>query len=202
LREKEVILRIASKSSLNPILLTHTTSICSTIMAFNSGDLMTVSRDSIKKIEDIFLEEVSFLFYLNLNTTKFTHASDKLSWKLSPKDLDFQDREHNKLLYMIDYMDERRRFGSPKGCLLAILSKDNVIKQWFSKQIGDILSYRSQKSEKMSQFSAEISNPQVSKRKQETRVQESNKGSSQSKTFYEEHDITKICSDVRLPYDY
>ena len=103
---------------------------------------------------------------------------------------------------MIGYMDERRQFSSPKGCLMAILSKDKDIKQWFSKQVGDILSYRSQKSEKMSQFSAEISKPQVKKRKQETRVQGSNMEPPQSKTFYEEHDITKICSGIQLPYDY
>ena len=56
------------------------------------------------------MEEVSFLFYLNLNTTKFSHVSDKLSWKLDPKDLDFQDPEPNKLLYMIDYMDGSVQF--------------------------------------------------------------------------------------------
>jgi hypothetical protein len=54
----------------------------------------------------------------------------------------------------------------------------------------------------MSEFSNEITKPQESRRKQETKIQKSNKKPSQSKPLYEEYDITKICSDIQLPYDY
>lgn len=138
----------------------------------------------------------------------FTHHDDNLSSKqgLPFKDLDLQDLKHNKVWYL---MNETMRLGSPKQRLMTVLSKDNSIKQWFSKQTEDILSYRNQISEKMLDFSNEVTIPQEHRRKQETRIQvpkKTNKKALQSKprydAHYEEFDTAKICSGVQLPYDY
>jgi hypothetical protein len=92
----------------------------------NRSQHFEMSSDSMKKIEEIFLEEVSFFFYLNLNTIKFTYADDNLSSKrcLFFEDLDFQDIKHNKM----QHMNEMVQLGSPKQRLMAVLSKDNAIK--------------------------------------------------------------------------
>lgn len=105
------------------------------------------NMDKVQTIENIFIEELTFLFYLNLNNTVFppsrsyrTDASGK----------------SNKLDCAM--INEVNRLGSPRHCLMAILSKNNDIKQWFSDRISDVTSYRSQTLDKMSKFYNEVIN--------------------------------------------
>ena len=53
---------------------------------------------------------------------------------------------------------EVSRLESPKHCLMAVLSKNDDIKQWFSERISDVTSYRSQTLDKMSKFHNEVVN--------------------------------------------
>jgi tRNA U54 and U55 pseudouridine synthase Pus10 len=99
-------------------------------------------------------------------------------------------------------MNELHQLGSPKQQLMAVLSKDNAIKEWFYKQTVNILDYRTQTSEKMSKLSNEIANPKKYRRRLEARRQVSNEKLSQTEFTYEEYDITKICSENQLPYGY
>jgi hypothetical protein len=156
---------------------------------------LEVSEDSIKKIEEIFVEEVSFFFYLNLNTFKIVSSN------LDPH---FNGLESEEILgYRPWYMNQsERHLGSPKQRLMSVLSKDNAIREWFSKQTMNILSYRNQISKKMSEFSNDIAQPQIYRRRQAPRIKESTKKPSESEFIYEEYDIRRICSDIELPYEY
>jgi hypothetical protein len=92
------------------------------------------------------------------------------------------------------------RIGSLPERLIAILVKDKDIKQWFSAWIGGIIEYRSQTSDKMSEFYDQIIKSNVGIEKENF---VSNADKKDTTTYYpEEYDITKICSDVDSVYDY
>jgi hypothetical protein len=103
--------------------------------------------DKVRIIENIFIEELTFLFYLNLNNTVFPPSR---SYRTDPSG------KSNMLDCAM--INEVNRLGSPRHCLMAILSKDNDIKQWFSDRISDVTSYRSQTLDKMSKFYNEVIN--------------------------------------------
>jgi hypothetical protein len=70
----------------------------------------------IDSIEGPIANEISFLYYLNLNDEWYFHIiSDNLERPLYPR---------------------------PLRCLLAILKEDIEIREWFSKLIGDIVKYQ------------------------------------------------------------
>jgi hypothetical protein len=120
----------------------------------------------IKTIERIFAEELAFLYYLNLNTTGFSSDLTK---------------EQN-IQYLLP----------PKNRLMAILSQDNDIKQWFTERIGDIMHYREQTLNKMSEFYNEIlDSTKYSKNEQN---KQSRKASGRAMIAPTEFDIDKICS--------
>jgi hypothetical protein len=82
----------------------------------------------------MFRDELTFLFYLNLNTTGFTRNKTDLSktQRLLIPDLPQMIAEHEEML----------RLGiSPQQRLMAILTKDEDIKQWFFGWIEDIMNY-------------------------------------------------------------
>jgi hypothetical protein len=88
--------------------------------------------------------------------------------------------------------------GSPKDRLMAILTKDNDIKKWFTERISDIMNYREQTFNKMSKFYDEIlDSHKYIKRRQENKQSEENSEKSRD-IFYKlethEYDIDKICS--------
>lgn len=108
--------------------------------------------DKVRIIENIFVEELTFLFYLNLNNTTFSPSRSYMRdlHKKSDK-LDFAMMGRCHLFY-----NEISQLGSPKYCLMAILSKDNDIKKWFSERISDVTNYRSQTLDKMCEFYNEV----------------------------------------------
>jgi hypothetical protein len=140
--------------------------------------------NKIETIEKVFGDELTFLFYLNLNDTVFTLNKANFSKMQS---LDPQQS--------IAESEEMLRLGtSPKQSLMAILTKDKDIKQWFGAWIGDLTNYRNQISKGMSIFYDEIINSHKNIKQKEDTHQVKDKAV--SKPIYQEYDITKICSDI------
>jgi hypothetical protein len=144
----------------------------------------------VKTIEDTFKEELTFLFYLNLNTIAFSSYS-KESFNPSnivPSKLEQWIAERKK---MLDH-------GSPKDRLMAILTTDNEIKKYLTERISHIMNYREQTVKEMSKFYYEILDSRKHiKRQQENKQTEENSRKSWE-IFYKlephEYDIDKICS--------
>lgn len=85
----------------------------------------------IDSIEGPIANEISFLYYLNLNNEWYFHIM-------------------NESL-------ERPLYPRPLRCLLAILKEDAEIREWFSKLIGDILKYQEEELQSMREFNDRIS---------------------------------------------
>jgi hypothetical protein len=142
-------------------------------------------------MEDTFEEELTFLFYLNLNTSKF---SIKIENPLGSKPLKGQIEqwvvEQKRIL---DYL-----LRSPKDRLMAIFTKDNGIKQCFTERISDIMRYREQTLNKMYEFYNEILDSHKYSKKEQSRQSDENNQKAEI-TFHildidrEEYDIEKIC---------
>jgi hypothetical protein len=151
--------------------------------------------NDIKSIENVFRDELCFLFYLSLNTV-ILPPTYKKSFP--------QPRiEQGMLVVPPEFkavIHESFRLGALPERLTAILAKDKDIKQWFSTWIGGIIEYRSQTSDKMSEFYNKVINSNVNMEKENFG---SNADKNDTTTYYpEEYDITKICSDVDSVYDY
>ncbi|MGA9149939.1 MAG: hypothetical protein WBZ36_05120, partial [Candidatus Nitrosopolaris sp.] len=85
----------------------------------------------IDSIEGPIVNEISFLYYLNLNDEWYFHImNDSL---------------------------ERPLYERPLRCLLAILKEDREIREWFSKLIGDIVKYQEGVMQSMREFNDRIS---------------------------------------------
>ena len=85
----------------------------------------------IDSIEGPIANEISFLYYLNLNDEWYFHImNDNL---------------------------ERPLYERPLLCLLAILKEDTEIREWFSKWIRDIMNYQKEVMQSMSNFYERIS---------------------------------------------
>lgn len=82
---------------------------------------------------------------------------------------------------------------SPKDRLMAILAKDNDIKQWCTERMSEIMHYRKQTSNTMSDFYNEILDPSKYIKKQQN---EQKMAEQQSKIgiYPKEFNINKICS--------
>jgi hypothetical protein len=148
--------------------------------------------NQIETIEKVFRDELTFLFYLNLNTNAFTRnkADFSKAQSLLIPDLRQKLAEH----------EEMPRLGiSPKQRLMAILTKDKDIKQWFFRWVEDIVNYRKQTSRKMSDFYNEVIKSHENIRRQHNQIQESDKEADDEamiEILHEEYDITKICSEI------
>jgi DNA-binding MarR family transcriptional regulator len=146
----------------------------------------TMYSNNIETIEKVFVDELTFLFYLNLNDTVFTRNKADFSKTQNLSTPDLQET--------IAEIEEMLRLGtSPKQRLMAILTRDKDIKQWFSAWIGDLMNYRNQISKGMSVFYDEIINSHKNIKQKEDTHQVKDK--TVSKPVYQEYDITKICSD-------
>ena len=85
----------------------------------------------IDSIEDPIANEISFLYYLNLNDEWYFHTmNDSL---------------------------ERPLYVRPQLCLLAILRQDSEVQEWFSKWLRDIMNYQEEVMQSMSNFYESIS---------------------------------------------
>jgi hypothetical protein len=143
----------------------------------------TMYSNNIETIEKVFGDELTFLFYLNLNHTGLPRNKADIS---KMRSLDPQQT--------IAEYEEMVRLGTSKERLMAILTKDKDIKQWFSAWIEDLMNYRNQISKGMSVFYDEIINSHKNIKQNELILQVKDKDD--SKTVYQELDITKICSDI------
>ena len=136
------------------------------------------TQNKIRVIEEIFIEELTFLFYLNLNNTTFPPSGIL-------QDRDLLEKSDRLNFAMIERYQQIHRevnsLVSPKHCLMEVISKNNDIKQWFSERISDVTSYRSQTLDKMSKFYNEVVN------------------SHQNRVIPEQQDLTNIFSDSELP---
>jgi hypothetical protein len=135
----------------------------------------------IRKIENIFRDEVCFLFYLNLSDIIFGYAKPDMMFH--------QLRLRDKLDPL---RDELLRVEGSRHSLMAILAKDNDIKKWFSAWVASLIRYRRYTSEQMSKFFAEAveSHKHLYSCPPSAGVQ------------HEEYDMTEVCSDIESVYDY
>jgi hypothetical protein len=140
----------------------------------------------VEIIEGIFKEELTFLFYLNLNTTVLSSRMENPT-KSSPLEITQDEIEQKR---KID--KEMSDLGNPKNRLMAILTKDNDIKQWFNERMSEIMHYRKQTLNKMSEFYDEIldSSKYVKKERNGQEMAEGNR----IEIYPEEFNVNKICS--------
>jgi hypothetical protein len=94
--------------------------------------------NKVETIEKVFGDELTFLFYLNLNHTGLPRNKADIS---KMRSLDPQQT--------IAEYEEMVRLGTSKERLMAILTKDKDIKQWFLAWIEDLMNYRNQISKGM-----------------------------------------------------
>ncbi len=85
----------------------------------------------IDSIEGPIVNEISFLYYLNLNDEWYFHTMNDSR--------------------------ERPLYERPLLCLLAILKEDSEIQEWFAKLIGDIVKYQEGVMQSMREFYDRIS---------------------------------------------
>ena len=84
----------------------------------------TDKNELISLKEDAFRDGLSFLFYLNLNTSDYPLSKDELEGNIS------KSLQENSLL------------GEPNVRLFKIILKDKEIRGWFSQKIKEIIEYR------------------------------------------------------------
>lgn len=143
----------------------------------------------IKKIENLFGEEVCLLFYLDLNRiTGYTHP---------------ELRQHPILnsegrLILPPETEEIYRLGSPKQRLMAILTKDNDIKEWFLTWIEGLIKYRKDTLDKISKFNKEV-NESYKNVHSPDKIEENMEA--MLCTPHKEFRMTEICSDIESVYD-
>jgi hypothetical protein len=92
----------------------------------------------IDSIEGPVANEISFLYYLNLNDESYFHLMD-------PNTDEPLYEKGSKLIMR------------PLLCLLAILQEDTEVQEWFSKWIRDIMNYQKEVIQSMSNFYERIS---------------------------------------------
>ena len=95
--------------------------------------------------------------------------------------------------------EEIYRLGSPKQRLMAILSKDNDIKQWFSSWIESLIKIRKNTLEQMSKFYKEVNESHKSVHSP-MKIEENMKA--MIYVPHKEFDMAKVCSDIKSVYNY
>jgi DNA-binding PadR family transcriptional regulator len=154
--------------------------------------------NDIKNIENVFRDELCFLFYLSLNTV-ILPPTYKKSFP--------QPRLEQEMLIVPHGFKEAAqeifRVGSLPERLIVILAKDKDIKQWFSAWIGGIIEYRSQTSDQMLEFYNQVINSNLTNMEKGKFDSNADKKKAATTYYYhQEYDITKICSDIDSVYDY
>jgi hypothetical protein len=157
----------------------------------NESESQRLTRLNI--IESIFAEELTFLFYLNLNTIAFSgniqHSNQSRDVKLTQDEIEQYATEQNQAFSEMSYL------GSPIERLMAILTKDKEIEQWFTERIGDIMHYRKQTLNKMTEFYDKILDSHKYIKKDQSKPNIRNSKEIEISIYPEEYDIRKICSD-------
>jgi DNA-binding MarR family transcriptional regulator len=137
----------------------------------------------IQIIENMFEKEMSFLFYLSLNTMFLPGSYKRPSPGSIIKNSVFIDPREA----LIEYR-EISRLGGPKERLIRILAKDTTIRQWFSHWIGSIIDYRRETSSRMTEFYDQITKTNENMKKPKIN---SNKYGNYFRS--EEYNIENIC---------
>ena len=131
--------------------------------------------------------EVSFLFYLCLNKYLciFKTGVSSISCR--------RTRKAN------NSSTTRSSSGVPKESLMAILTKDNNIKEWFSTWIEGLITYRKAILNKMSEF-----NKEVNESYKNLHYPDKIEDNMEARLYipHMEFDMTKICSDIESVYNY
>jgi hypothetical protein len=140
----------------------------------------------IRKIEIAFGEELSLLFYLGLN------MMDTLG---SKQDLIEHQKLKQGMFVLPSKTEEYFRLGGPKDRLMAILTKDNDIKEWFSSWIESLIRFRKYTLDEMSKFYSEVTEAHKHLYSPPPPV-------GVVYMQHDEYDMTKICSDIESVYDY
>src|SRR5215831_17624254 len=91
----------------------------------------------IKIIEDIFAEELAFLYYLNLNSLSSSGWSEYMKLPTEPGLFRLTEDQSKQISLEVN-------LGNKKERLMTILAKDKDIKKWFTDRLSDILYYRNQ----------------------------------------------------------
>jgi hypothetical protein len=147
-----------------------------------------VSLEIVKKSK--IGDEVCLLFYLDLNRIVGYSHPELRQYPI----LDSKGR-----LVLPPETEELYRLGSPKQRLMAILTKDNEIKEWFSTWIEGIIKYRKATLDKMSKFNKEV-NESYKNLHSPAKIEDNMEA--MLYTPHNEFDITKICSDIESVYYY
>jgi hypothetical protein len=160
-------------------------------------NMKSYTTSDIKNIENVFRDEISFLFYLSLITI-ILPASHKRKYPLDK--IEHTERGTCLIIYPEDKEEtiELSKLGVPQQRLMNILAKDKEIKQWFSGWIEGIIKYRSKVLDKMSEFYNKVNNASENKKMDSVTLNIGKKNRYQE----EEYDISKICSDFNSVYDY
>ena len=103
------------------------------------------SADEIMTIEKVFSNELTFLFYLNLNNIVFIPSRHYLLKNSIPSIED------------LDIANDLSLQGSPKERLILILQKDSDIREKFSKWMQGSMNYQEETSKLMRERFDEIS---------------------------------------------
>jgi hypothetical protein len=148
---------------------------------------------NVKIIENMFKDEISFLFYMSLNTRFFPRSYKYPSRRSRIEDgmlvIPYEAREEDK---------EILKLGGSQQRLMAILSKDKDINQWFSTWIAGIIEYRQQTSKKMSEFYDRVTNAVEYSKERKPNSKTRMKAS--TNFWSQEYDMTKICfNDIESP---
>lgn len=102
----------------------------------------------IKKIENIFRDEVCLLFNLNLSKIIFGYAK--------PDMMLHQILQQDRLSPQIE---ETLKLGASRRHLKTVLTKDNDIKEWFSAWMESLIRYRKYTSNEMAKLYNEVTEP-------------------------------------------
>jgi DNA-binding PadR family transcriptional regulator len=161
-------------------------------------NMKSCTTSDIKNIENIFRDEISFLFYLSLITITLP-ASHKR--KYPPRKIEHTQHGIRLIIYPEDEEETRELFnlGTPQQRLMIILAKDKEIKQWFSEWIGGIIKYRSKVLDKMDEFYDEVNN--ADKKLKIDNAQPHIDKKAKIISYPDEYNISRICSDFNSDFN-
>lgn len=135
----------------------------------------TNKNELISLKEDAFRDGLSFLFYINLNTSDYPLSKDELEGNIS------KSLQENSLL------------GEPNVRLFKIILKDKEIRRWFSQKINEIIEYRHTTTKRMDKFYEDVINI---KKDSIAKLRQTNTNLSQKGARVEVYDPLSICSSI------
>jgi hypothetical protein len=152
-----------------------------------------INMEGISIIETIFRDELTFLFFLNLNVDKW-HERIFEQNKYQNIESIFSDSGFTRYF---EVMGEILQLGPPRRRLSRIFNKDNEVKQWFTEWIDSIANYRKETAQRMSNIVKEIYKPRISDSEFLEKKEGPRKRAPQTNPQIDtEYDVMNICSDI------